>query len=371
MDKVTGIFLRKEVKELREKGASWGLSKEQIDEAILRALGERPSQSPPKDDSKTKTKNRSYLCCCLQVAGFILLLPVVLYMALSLLSSANPSIGLYIGQATADLQYPLQRVIRFMSLPFHRIYDLSKLSAWECMVNNPLYTPDKPDCELCKSVKKIAARSSANLTKAAFKRRYYDTGYPVLVRNMPAYGDTEHSFEKFMTFFKENQADLKHDACEFYTNGALNESVKSLTEFLAEWNHYQAAGKTISWKICYGKGLRMLRTMFPRPYCIHSEGALDKSIYLLQPGEPLEEGVTDKEIISEAARGTFDSIWIAQVTGSTTISLFPVDDCENECEQFEFQLNQGDVFFYSQHVWRVTFYNLANEPAIVFSSSFS
>ena len=39
MDNVTGIFLRKEVKELREKGASWGLSKEQIDEAILRALG--------------------------------------------------------------------------------------------------------------------------------------------------------------------------------------------------------------------------------------------------------------------------------------------------------------------------------------------
>lgn len=98
-------------------------------------------------------------------------------------------------------------------------------------------------------MKKIAARSSANLTKAAFKRRYYDTGYPVLVRNMPAYGDTEHSFEKFMTFFKENQADLEHDACEFYTNGALNESVKSLTEFLAEWNHYQAAGKTISWLV--------------------------------------------------------------------------------------------------------------------------
>lgn len=127
---------------------------------------------------------------------------------------------------------------------------------FEVVCNNLLQFPfispvfaDKPDCELCKSVKKIAARSSANLTKAAFKRRYYDTGYPVLVRNMPAYGDTEHSFEKFMTFFKENQADLELDACEFYTNGALNESVKSLTEFLAEWNHYQAAGKTISWLV--------------------------------------------------------------------------------------------------------------------------
>ena len=36
---VTGIFLRKEVEELRKKGEDWGLSKEQIDEAILRALG--------------------------------------------------------------------------------------------------------------------------------------------------------------------------------------------------------------------------------------------------------------------------------------------------------------------------------------------
>lgn len=122
------------------------------------------------------------------------------------------------------------------------------------MVHFPFISPvfaEEPDCELCKSVKKIAARSSANLTKATFKRRYYDTAYPVLVRNMPAYGDTEHSFEKFMTFFKENQADLEHDACEFYTNGALNESVKSLTEFLAEWSHYEAAGKIISWLVNY------------------------------------------------------------------------------------------------------------------------
>ena len=39
MDNVTGIFLRKEVGELRKKGETWGLSKEEIDEAILRALG--------------------------------------------------------------------------------------------------------------------------------------------------------------------------------------------------------------------------------------------------------------------------------------------------------------------------------------------
>ena len=41
MDNVTGIYLRKEVEELRKQGESWGLTKEEIDEAILRALGGR------------------------------------------------------------------------------------------------------------------------------------------------------------------------------------------------------------------------------------------------------------------------------------------------------------------------------------------
>lgn len=39
MDNVTGIFLRKEVEQLRKQGEGWGLSKKEIDEAILRALG--------------------------------------------------------------------------------------------------------------------------------------------------------------------------------------------------------------------------------------------------------------------------------------------------------------------------------------------
>lgn len=40
--------------------------------------------------------------------------------------------------------------------------------------------------------------------------------------------------------------------------------------------------------------------MFPRPYCIHSEGALDKSIYLLQPGKSVEEHATGGALISES-----------------------------------------------------------------------
>lgn len=55
----------------------------------------------------------------------------------------KPSFGLYIGQMTADLQYPLQRVVRLISLPLHNFMDLSAFSAWECMVDNPLYVPGR------------------------------------------------------------------------------------------------------------------------------------------------------------------------------------------------------------------------------------
>lgn len=53
-------------------------------------------------------------------------------------------------------------------------------------------------------------------------------------------------------------------------------------------------------KICYGKGLRMLRAMFPRPYCIHSEGSLDKNIHLLQPAREVGNVKTQSEQVLEA-----------------------------------------------------------------------
>ena len=54
-------------------------------------------------------------------------------------------------------------------------------------------------------------------------------------------------------------------------------------------------------KTCYGKGLRKLRSVFPRPYCIHSEGALDKNIYLMQPAKQMSDGATEvPQLVADA-----------------------------------------------------------------------
>ena len=42
--------------------------------------------------------------------------------------------------------------------------------------------------------------------------------------------------------------------------------------------------------------------MFPRPYCIHSEGALDKWVYLLQPAHEITESSTQPMIMTEVVR---------------------------------------------------------------------
>ena len=101
------------------------------------------SSSASEAPSKTKSKKCSLISRCLKVAGFIFLLPILLYTTVSVLSMINPSIGLYMGQKTADLQYPLQRVVRLISLPLHRYIDFSKWSALDCMVDNPLYVPGR------------------------------------------------------------------------------------------------------------------------------------------------------------------------------------------------------------------------------------
>ena len=71
------------------------------------------------------------------------MLPILLYAVLAALSAASPTFALYIGQATADLQYPMQRLVRFMSLPMHHFFDMSKFSAWECVIDNPMFIPGK------------------------------------------------------------------------------------------------------------------------------------------------------------------------------------------------------------------------------------
>ena len=106
------------------------------------SFAERPA-AHSKDKNKTKHKPYGHFSFCLKLTAWIIFLPFVLYVAVAVVSSAHPKFALYIGQATADFQYPFQRFVRFMSLPLHRFFDMSKYGAWECIIDNPLFVQGK------------------------------------------------------------------------------------------------------------------------------------------------------------------------------------------------------------------------------------
>ena len=110
------------------------------------------------------------------------------------------------------------------------------------------YFPVSPECAICEDVVKCPIHPVANLTKRWFKRKYYEQGNPVVVRDVPGYVDQNHSFEELQEVFHNNQHDFGKDACEFYAGQGQNESeYKSLQDLMANWEHYKADGKVTGW----------------------------------------------------------------------------------------------------------------------------
>lgn len=260
--------------------------------------------------------------------------------------------------------YPFLRITRFLALPMHRFFDLSYMQEWICIIDNPAYIPDKPDCGICAEVSNIPSRLSHKLPQLKFKKDFYAPRHSVKVKNVSGYGDEQHGLESVKNFYESNHEDMELDTCELYTDRA-NFTANSLQELFEKWEHEKPDGHMVGWKICYGKGFRKLRNLFPRPYFIHTEGAMDKAIYLMQP-------VGEESTSVGLPKAFFDNVWVAQVSGTTLYQIKPIDECSEKCNPLEVRLEQGDVFYFTQHTWTATFVNPDRaKPAIIFMSSFA
>ncbi|XP_048587571.1 uncharacterized protein LOC116619805 [Nematostella vectensis] len=349
--------LRAEIEEIRRRGAVLGLNNEQINYAILKSLGGESSAATEEKPPKAKKRG---LCLNICIAVFlILVLLVSTFFVVSVAASHNKEFGLALGQRFLEWQYPMVRIARFAALPLHKVFDLSEAYKWECIVNNPEYVPAGPDCQICEKAIRVPTRSSERLSAESFKKKYFNPGFSVIIANVSGYSDKDHTYEEFVNLYREYKEDMEKDACEIYDV----KNITSLSKLLEGWNHYDPHGKIIAWKMCYGKGFRELRKMYPRPYFVQSEGALDKFMSLMQPAGQYPEGI-------EIPSASFENLWVAQVQGSSKIQLKPVEDCEN-CETFEIHLDQGNVLFFTQQVYRVFFSNAGQTPGILYASSFA
>ncbi|XP_031572806.1 uncharacterized protein LOC116306827 [Actinia tenebrosa] len=353
--------LRKEVEELRKRGASLGLNQDDIDYAILKSLGEaKPKKSTVKTPANPVFAFFKYLIITMAI---IIALIIVTFMGLYIAASHDKQFGLLIGRTIADWQYPVVRMFRLAFLPLHQYFDLSDMYKWECIVQNPAFVQLNPECDICEKAVRVPIRSSKMLPPEAFKEKYFDPGFSVIVRDVETYGSANHTYGEFLDTYYEHQETMDVDACEFYLGGQ-EKKPKNLGELLEHWEHFKPEGHVVGWKFCYGKGFREIRKLYPRPYFVHSEGALEKIMHLLQPA-----GVTPTTV--ELPPVAFDNVWYAQVSGTTEVQLKPVEFCETSCKTHVINLIQGDVLFFTQQVWKASFTNRAQESAMIFVSSFA
>ena len=103
-------------------------------------ISERPMQPT------AKKQRPSYICLCLTSTMVLLCVLLVVVLGGAVYLSHNKSAAMYVGQQWSEAQYPLLRIVRFLAIPVHRFFDLTSLQEWECLVNNPAYSPGMVLC---------------------------------------------------------------------------------------------------------------------------------------------------------------------------------------------------------------------------------
>lgn len=103
-----------------------------------------------------------------------------------------------------------------------------------------------PECDICEKAVRVPIRSSELLSQKAFKEKYFDPGFSVIVRNVETYGSTNHTYGEFLDTYYENQKIMDEDACEFYLRGEA-EKPKNLGDLLEHWEHFKPEGHVVGW----------------------------------------------------------------------------------------------------------------------------
>ncbi|XP_028410855.1 uncharacterized protein LOC114533524 [Dendronephthya gigantea] len=351
-------FLREEVENLKKLGYSWELEKHQIEEAIMKAIADKNGNIPDEfSDEQVPEKPARQGCCKygLKVCGAMTL--VVMIAALGCVTVYNNYLPfeVYVNKVVGDLNYPVLRRWRHMVLPLHRFFDIQSYSMAECLINNPWFVPDEPDCSICEDAKSVLRVE--NVTN--FNEDYVPWGNPTIITDVQPYVAREYTIENFYDYYLDHKDLLDTDMCEV---SSLDENVDSIEDYFKLLEKLGPETPNIRWKVCYGEGLRALRKYLPRPYFVETEGALEK--YLMM--------INNNEEILPIPTGQYANSWVAQVTGSSDMEINPIAECNTTCSSFNVTLNKGEVLYLNQDMWYVDIVgNPSDEQGIVLLSSFA
>ncbi|CAB3984350.1 Hypothetical predicted protein [Paramuricea clavata] len=351
-------FLREEVENLKKVGHNWEMEKYQIEEAIMKAIADKNGNIPASaSDEQTQARPAKRGCCqrCLTVGGVITLFFLFAGVGVTVLYNNYSPFEVYINRVVGDLTYPVLRTWRHIVLPLHRFVDVQSYSMAECLINNPWFIADEPDCGSCEEA--INVPRVKNVTN--FADEYLAWGNPVIVTDVQPYMTKDFTMDRFSMYYMDHKDKLDADICEVSSE---DETVDTIEDYFKLLEKLGLEAPNIRWKVCYGEGLRALRKFLPRPYFVHTEGALEKYLIIINSNEE----------VLPLPTGQYGNSWVAQVTGSSDMELTPIQECNTTCASFNVTLNKGEVMYLNQDIWYADIVgNQGDEPGVVLLSSFA
>ena len=351
-------FLREEVENLKKLGRDWEMEKYQIEEAIMKAIADKNGNVPPiPPEQETQGRPAKRGCCgrCLSTCGVIAIVVMVATIGGVLLYNNYTPFEVYTNKVVGDWTYPVLRIWRHIVLPLHDYFDIQAYSMAECLISNPWFVPDEPDCTSCEEASNIPRIE--NVTD--FSEEYVPWGNPIIVTDVQPYTSKKFTLESFYEYYTDHRANLDTDLCEV---SSTDETVDTIEEYFELLRKLGSDAPNIRWKVCYGEGLRALRKFLPRPYFVKTEGALEKYLMIINSNDE----------ILPLPTAQYGNSWVAQVTGSSEIELNPIPECNTTCSSLNVTLNKGEVMYLNQDLWYGDIVgNPSGEQGVVLLSSFA
>ncbi|KAK3580885.1 hypothetical protein CHS0354_008170 [Potamilus streckersoni] len=355
------LFLKENVSELQRLGKEWGMEDEEINRCIDKALENSPVS--PKNQTKSgKNYGRKawiYIRLLLKAALCSICTIIVLLSGILILTSMHKPTERFVGKTLEPYGYMIFRFIRLATLPLHQILKITKLYDAECVINNPFFVEETPECWVCSNTNTVKEINTDEF-KADKLALYIRSWKPVMFKS---------ALKRNVTYQDLRELYLSHKVyldSSVYILESSHLSIQSLQEmfgedreaFIKEANEFY-----FIWESRKVASSISLRQLFPRPSFmpLKSEITLDKTVIIHGPG-----------MNTSQLPATRDRWYIyTQSSGTRRVAVTPAGDCKMSCSTMLIILQPGDTLLFTSQMWWVQLLTNGDEISVGYVVSFT
>ncbi|KAL3841355.1 hypothetical protein ACJMK2_019513 [Sinanodonta woodiana] len=355
------FFLKENVSELQRLGKEWGMADEEINRCIDKAL-ENSTVSTKNQTKSGKNYGRKawiYIRLVLRASLYSVLTMIALLSGILILTSLHKPTERYVGKTLEPYGYTIFRFIRLATLPFHQIFRITYLYDAECMINNPFFVEESPECWLCSNtntVKEINTDEFKPEKLTLYIRSWKPVLFKSALKRNVTYQDLRELYLSHRVHLDSSVYILESSHPSIQSLQAMFEEdretfIKEANEFYFIWESRKVAS-SIS-----------LRHLFPRPSFmpLKSEITLDKTVIIHGPG-----------MNTSQLPATIDRWYMyTQSSGTRRVAVTPAGDCKMSCSTMLVILQPGDTLLFTSQLWWVQLLTNGDEISVGYVVSFS